>query len=497
MKSWISLLVCGLLLGGCVPIYPRATDLSGLEQETPPRELLKPQPPPSLPVPVFAEAIALPAADMTAASPEKLYTFSFTAVPLGQVLQAVLGETRVNLSVDPAVDLNRPVTVHMKNGTLREVLDLVISRGAGGVWKLKGDQLTVGRFEERIYRFDYLDLAGTIDVEVGGDMLASSVAQSGVAGKFQIKNKKEVKKADVWEQVQEILTGLKSKDGVLQVNRSSGLIYIADTPRHVATMVEFLDQLKSSLTRQVMIEAKIFDVQLDEEFRYGIDWENIQAALDPDLVPDRLLPDIAEFSFNGNGTIVFSQTTAIGAIVDLLAKQGDVTVLSNPHLAVMNGQSAVMTVGSQFPFADITGVSRDEETNVVTIDGTIKRAVFGLQLGITPQISADGMITLNVVPTVTRQEGTQQVEFPFGGIGVQTVENPIIGLQELSTTVRVRDGQSVVLAGLISQEKSQTTAGLPWLRRIPGAGFIFGNGEEIKKNRELVILIRPRLIPES
>lgn len=495
MKNWLPLLLSAVLLAGCVPLQPRATDVSELEKETAPREVLRPPAPAPLPPPAFVEQLAPPGATLETAPPEKLFTFSFSAVPLSQVLQAVLGEAGISLSVDAGVDLARPVTVHLKNGTLREALDLIVSRGAGCVWTLRGSQLEIGRFEERLYRLDYLDVATTSDIDVGGDMLASSISQSGVTGKFQVKGKRDVKKADIWEQVQKVLEGLKSKDGILQINPTAGLVYLADTPGKIATMVRFLDGLKESLNRQVLIEAKILDVQLKDSFRYGINWESIQASIDPGNFPDRLLPDLAEISFNGNGLIIANETTALGAIVDFLSTQGDVTVLSNPHLSVMNGQPAVMTVGSQFPFADITGVSRDEETNVVTIDGTIKRAVFGLQLGITPQIAGDGMITLHVVPTITRQEGMQTVEFPVGGVGVQTIENPIIGLQELATTVRVRDGQSVVLAGLISQEKSQTTAGLPWLRRIPGAGFFFGNGEELKTSRELVILIRPRLIP--
>jgi len=290
--------------------------------------------------------------------------------------------------------------------------------------------------------------------------------------------------------VQKVLDGLKSADGTLQINPRSGLIYMADTPRKVAAMVRFLDSLSSSLKRQVLIEAKVVEVQLSDSHRHGIDWSNITAVIQSS---SNKIVDIADFSLNNNGQIFIGPTefSSLQAVVDLLETQGDVSVLSNPHISVLNGQSAVMTVGSQFPFTDISGVSRDQDTDTVNIDATIKRAVFGLQLGITPQISENGIITINVVPTITRNEGTEQVEVPTGIGEVQSFSNPVIGLQEMATTVRVRSEQAVIIGGLISQEKHTNATGLPGLRKIPLLRYLFGNADYETKSRELVILLKP------
>ena len=86
-----------------------------------------------------------------------------------------------------------PLTVHLQQATLAEALDMVVVNGAGYAWKIEGDNLFIKVFEERIYQFDYLDLAGETDIEIGGDMLASGVEDSGVSGKFQIKAKRETK----------------------------------------------------------------------------------------------------------------------------------------------------------------------------------------------------------------------------------------------------------------------------------------------------------------
>jgi len=177
--------------------------------------------------------------------------------------------------------------------------------------------------------------------------------------------------------------------------------------------------------------------------------------------------------------------------MDFLETQGDVTVVSNSHISVMNGQSAILTVGYQFPYGDVSGVDRDTETNTTTYGTSIKRAILGLQLGITPQISSDGIVIMNIVPTLTRIQGEEDVELPTGARTTETISNPIIDLQELSTTVRVREGNSIVLAGLINQVRAVEEEGLPILGSIPGLGALFKHTQEVQENKELVIYLTP------
>ena len=157
----------------------------------------------------------------------------------------------------------------------------------------------------------------------------------------------------------------------------------------------------------------------------------------------------------------------------------------------MNRRSAVLTVGFQFPFADIDGVDRDSETGVITYGTTIKRAILGLQLGITPQISPNGIVTLHIVPTITRIEGEEEVDIPISTTVTTSISNPIIALQELATTVRVRAGNSVVLAGLISQIRQLNHEGLPLVSKVPFLGPLFKHMEQSLENKELVIFITP------
>jgi len=425
-----------------------------------------------------------------------LYSLVFENAPLSEVLGAITSDSDLNLSVESVIDLSRPVTVHLKNVTFKEALDMVVLQGAGYAWKIEDGCLHIKRFEEIIYHLDYLDMAGETDIQVGGDMLASGVEGAGVSGKFEVKAKRSSKDTDVWAGIKEALEGLKSAEGILRINRNAGIVYMADTPRNIASMVRFLDALSESLHRQVFIEAKILDVQLSDTQAYGIDWQSFDLSLYSGT--SLSFPGSMDLTFNtGPITIVnppdhpTTNPFSLTAVIDFLSTQGDVTVLSNPHLSVMNGQSAVMTVGYQFPYGDITGVDRDAETGDITYGTSIKRAVLGLQLGITPQISGNGIVTLHIVPTITRIQGEEDVDIPTSATTTQSVSNPIIALQELATTVRVREGNTIVLAGLISQMRELDHEGLPFFSRIPFIRYFFKHIKQTEENRELVIFITP------
>jgi MSHA biogenesis protein MshL len=420
----------------------------------------------------------------------RIISMAFHNAPLGEVLRAITLDSRLNLSVESDVDLNRPVTVQTTNILFVEALDMVIGLGAGYAWTITGDTLHIEEFEERIYHLDYLDMPGETEIEVGGDMLATSVDASGISGKYQIKSKLDSTQTDFWKGLTEAIEGMKSEKGMLRINRNTGVIFIRDTPKRVASMVRFLDSLADALNRQVFIEAKIFEVILNNTAQYGIDWTKFDIHFKEDL---GFLPEKFNLNVNKGGIIVLDNINSFSGVLDYLETQGDVSVVSNPHLSVMNGKSALLTVGYQLPFGDITGVDRDTETGLITYGTSIKRAILGLQLGITPHISEEGIVTLNIVPTITRLQGEAQVELPTTATSTQSIANPIINLQELSTTVRVREGNAIVLGGLISQIRDATHQGLPGITQLPFFKFLFKHMDEKKENRELVIFITPHI----
>jgi MSHA biogenesis protein MshL len=421
--------------------------------------------------------------------PESLYSMTLNDVPLSSAIQAITQGSDLNLSVDSGVDLSRRITVHLNQATFAEAMDMVVKNGAGYAWTLKNELLSINTSVERIYAFDYLDMPGETEIEVGGDMLASSVEDAGVSGKYVVKTGKNAEKSDVWSAIEETLETLKSEDGTVRINRNGGLIYMADSPKRVDAMVGFLDAMSEALNRQVFIEAKIMEVRLTDRNQLGIDW----SAVDVAFSASDFFVDSFNLSVNGGSTLALADQSALGGVLDFLRTQGEVSVVSNPHLALMNGRSALLTVGFQYPYGDIDGVDRDEDTKVITYGTSIKRAILGLQFGISVQIASDGTVTMNIVPTITRIQEEADVELPTSSTTVQTISNPIIDLQELSTTVRVREGNTVVLAGLISQVKDTVHEGLPVLGNLPLVGSWFKHADDSLQTRELVIFITPHV----
>jgi MSHA type pilus biogenesis protein MshL len=327
-------------------------------------------------------------------------------------------------------------------------------------------------------------------IAIGGDMLGSSVENSGVVGKFEVRAERKAEITDVWAGIKAVLEGIKSVEGIIHINRTTGIIYMADSPHRIAAMVDFLDSLNEILNRQVFIDAQIMEVRLSDINKYGVDWSKMAIAVDRNNL---LGFDDFQASFNGGSMFTIADRSSMGAVVDFLETQGDVSVLSNPHLSVMNGQSALMVVGVQFPYGDISGIDRNAETGVTTFGATIKRAILGLQLGITPQISSNGLITLHIVPTITSIRGQEQVELPTSATTNQSISNPVIDLKELSTRVRVTEGNTIILAGLISQTKQVDNQSMPILGYIPFLKYLFKHMETTTENRELVIFITPYL----
>ena len=249
----------------------------------------------------------------------RLYSLIFENAPLGEIINAILTDTDYNLSVESGIDLTKPVTVRITNATLREAFEMVIAKGSDYAWRIEDGFVYIKKFEEKIYNLDYLDMSGETDINTGGDMLSSSVENAGVVGKFQVKAKRTAETNDVWANVKEALTALKSEEGVLRLNRNAGIIYMADTPLRINTMVKFLDSLSESLYRQVFIEARIMEVKLDDDHKYGIDWTDMEILFESGA---KILPDNFELFANGGSTIALADSSSFTAVVDFFKNPG-------------------------------------------------------------------------------------------------------------------------------------------------------------------------------
>jgi len=321
------------------------------------------------------------------------------------------------------------------------------------------------------------------------------------------------------------------------VTPQAGLVTVRALPGELREVERFLDSLRQNLNRQVLLEAKIVEITLNDSFQAGINWAGLdyfnsardqglllgqtgggtllsngqsdiagqQANLNPD---NRLLPTGAD---NGFGS-VFDQTltSAFGGLftaslvlddftgfLELLKTQGEVQVLSSPRVATLNNQKAVIKVGRDqrrlYDF-DINIVNdAGENTNAdVERDPVFADYFSGIVLDVTPQIDADGMVSLHVHPVIT-DVNTQTTVITSGGVDEQ-YPLAAVDVRETDTLVRARSGQLVVIGGLMSSAESRDRASLPGVGDVPVAGELFGQRRNSSRKSELVILLKPVVI---
>jgi type II secretory pathway component GspD/PulD (secretin) len=222
--------------------------------------------------------------------------------------------------------------------------------------------------------------------------------------------------ADVYAELAEGVKSLLSAEGRMNVDRMAALLRVTDRPSRLARVEQYLEAVMLRVTRQVQIEAKVVEVELRDEFSAGIDWRSVLGGLTPNPTSS---PTTAQVS-SGGMTLTLN-VTDFSALLKALAAQGTVNVLSSPRIIAMNNEPTIMRAATQ----DAHSLTES------------------IVLSLTAQISADGIIHMNVNPSVTERTGLATSQ-----LGDQT---PLITVREADTLVRVRQGETIVIAGLMHE----------------------------------------------
>jgi general secretion pathway protein D len=291
------------------------------------------------------------------------------------------------------------------------------------------------------------------------------------------------------------------------VNPETGIVSVRATSRQHEKVQEFLDQVAGSSRRQVMIEATVVEVTLNDNYQAGIDWSSLainglgysitQAFVPPDLpsAPNQLASSAFTIHYNNpNAAVGGSITTTI----KLLDTFGRTRVLSSPKLMAMNNQTAVLkVVDNQVYFSVKADTVTNQTTSTTTFTTTQNVVPVGFIMNITPQISAGDMVTLNVRPTVTRIIGT--VLDPNPSLAAANVKSsiPITQTREMESVLKVASGQTAVLGGLMVDSFEGQRTGVPVASRIPIVGDLFSQRNDLETKSELVIFIRPVVVRDA
>ncbi|HRI83297.1 MAG TPA: type II secretory protein PulD, partial [Opitutaceae bacterium] len=300
-----------------------------------------------------------------------------------------------------------------------------------------------------------------------------------------------------WNNLETELRAMLEDDDRLVLNRFSGVAQVtAPLARHEAVRA-FLQLVNHRITRQVEIEARLVEVTLRDERKLGIDWELAAGAVgeatlsagSPLEVPGVGGTMFAANSFAAN--LGFGRATAV---IHALRQQGDVRTVAQPRLRALNNQTAFIKVGEDRPFFRLQqSTTFQQGGTTVPVNQTqeqfsVSTITIGTILAVTPQIDGEGVITLDVLPAITRLQAI--VTSPDGR---QTA--PLTDVKQASTIVRLRDGETAVIGGLISEESGETVRAVPVLGSMPGVGGAFRSKAKLRARTELVIFLTPRLVP--
>ncbi|MFC1845265.1 type II and III secretion system protein [Thermodesulfobacteriota bacterium] len=294
--------------------------------------------------------------------------------------------------------------------------------------------------------------------------------------------------ADEEEAAPQKATLTQTSSGFYSVDPALGLITVT-APRPLLDKVQiYVDTLKEEMYKQISIEAKILEVILDQSSNKGIDWESLFSASPFNFSATfgsegRVYPD-------SGGIIETIKVEAKGfdLLLDALDKQGTTKVLANPRISVMNGQPAVIYIGDNVTYISEVETTIDEGT--VTTSVTTAQAVSGLRLEVYATIMSNDEIVMSIIPMIS--ELTTPIE--YRQFGTNQVGLPIISERTMNSIVRLNNGEMLIVGGLISSRDIDENSKVAGLGNIPGLKHIFGNEGKSLIRKELVILLRPRIL---
>ncbi|SDS39582.1 general secretion pathway protein D [Pseudomonas oryzae] len=245
------------------------------------------------------------------------------------------------------------------------------------------------------------------------------------------------------------------------------------------------------LPLQVLVEATIVEVTLEDELRYGLQWffkssigsKTLRGVLGPGVpleTPSTLTPTGSFTLFEGGEARV---------LLDLLASDSKLNVVSSPTLMVLDNRTASIRVGDQVPIrtsetTNTSGIIDEPDDTSALVTSTIQYRDTGVLLEVTPRVNAGGMITLEITQEVNDVSDTQ----------TSGIDSPTINQRRIATNVAIQSGETLVLGGLIKEGEGRASEGLPYLRHIPVLGWLFGSQGKQQSRTELVVMLTPTAV---
>ncbi|MBL4904218.1 type II and III secretion system protein [Desulfocapsa sp. AH-315-G09] len=484
--------------------------------------------------------------------------------PLWDILKRLAALKKMSVSWASDVDQNVLVDVDISaNDDFYSAIENLL-RQVDFYHEMNGSTIVVRYKETRQFHVAMPFTKQLYETAVGGNVLGSTEEASNIEGTIRLDSRGN--EFDIWKNIQDNMDAIldtwsttattatlasesttaneeNQRTETTAISRqisASGNKYTIDKPIGLITvhaprpLLNKLDvyfkNLTKELYKQISIEAKIIEVQLNDRSSIGLNWnlllENLSVATgfasanktrNKTVTDSSTTTDNTWSAFSGNyrptfggdsnsivsaATIITNGVTeGAGGLISLSAftfdtflnavkQQGQTTILSNPKLSVLNGQPALITVGRNVTYIDNIESDVNNETGTISYTVNTERVLSGVGMALTANILNDNEVVLNLVPVIS--ELVEPIEYRTVGLG--EVGLPIINVREMSTTVKIKDGEMLVIGGLISNVEEEDGTFVPGTSNIPFFKYFFGYEEKISRKRELIILLKPSII---
>jgi MSHA biogenesis protein MshL len=549
-----------LLLAGCQSA-PNNTTYDQIRKEAAGANSSRPAVAPSVDSAV-ADALLPPAAALATQLPkarpalEERFNVSFNNVPAQQFFRSIVAGTRYNILVHP--DVSGTITANLKDVTLAETLD-AIREMYGYDYRIEGTRISIKplTMQTKMFHVNYLvgKRRGASNLRVTSTSVSNAVngqngnqnGSQGASGQNNGNqssqyggNQGQVESTDVnttsdndfWADLKsavEAIVGPKEGGRNVVISPQSGVIVIRAMPEELRNVDAYLKATQLAVDRQVILEAKILEVELNDSYQSGVNWASfasIRSRHDnrvsggivgpgasltplpfgggqPAVITDPATGLSASTGFslsnavNAAGSMfgLAVQTSNFAALLSFLETQGTVHVLSSPRVAAINNQKAVLKIGTDEFY--VTGVTTttalSTSSNTVTPSVTLQPFFSGVVLDVTPQIDEKGNILLHVHPSVS-QVSTVNKDVSLGSAGNLTLPLAASATSELDSIVRGTNGQVVAIGGLMRQSSTNDSSSVPGATNVPVLSTLFGQKKRVNQKRELVVLIKPTIV---
>ena len=457
---------------------------------------------------------------------QETYTLVVTDVPVREVLFALARDAAINVDISGNIEGN--VTLNAVNQTLPQILER-IGRQVSIRHSIENGTLVVMPDAPywQNYRVDYVNLARGSEGEVtvatqiastGGSVGEDSQSDGGASGAEQNVSRPTVKSTSdnsYWKvlgnNLRQIITGQSTGGDAaagpdpVAVNSIAGVISVYANGVQQQKVQAFIDQVTANSKRQVLIEVTVVEVQLNDSYQAGVDWSRVSAngGLGKDGISiintltggNLSTAPVYTMKYNNFDT----DGSGFSAAVKMLSQFGDTKVLSTPRIMALNNQTDMLKVVDERVYFSLSQDIIEASSNNAarsTITSEIKTVPVGFIMSVTPQISDNSNVSMNVRPTITRILGYVVDPAPRLSEFGQDFDNlvPEIHVSEIESLLEVADGQTVVIGGLMQDTSQKKRDGVPLLSRLPGIGDLFSYRDDAVHKSELVLFLRPTVI---